>query len=135
MGWKALLQDWGGQGYKIGFLLEAGQTIQKLVYGGVPLSAVRPQAAEVEDLDATHGTPVGFAWHVWSGQGDRDYEIIQPNVIKFPVELTLSGGQAPQMIPVASRHRKGKESFARSMGGLWVIGPRRRAGARRRGRR
>jgi len=132
VGWKTVLQDWGGAGYKIGFLLKEGQTIETLVYGGVSLSPIRPQATEIEDLHATHGTPEGFAWHAWGGEGDRDYKIIQPNIIKFTVALTLSGGQAPQMIPVASRHRKG--SFADgSMGGLWVISPRRRA-ARRRGK-
>ena len=114
MGWKAVLKDWGEAGYKIGFLLRGDQTIQRLVYGGVSLSAVRPQAAEVAGLDATHGTPENFKWHVWGGHGDRRYEIIQPNVIKFSVELTLSGGRTPQMIPVASRHRKGP--FAQSVG-------------------
>jgi len=131
VGWTPFLETWSDQGYKIGFLLKTDQTIKKLVYGGVSLSAARPQAAEVANFDASHGTPENFAWHVWGGQGDRDYEIIQPNIISFQVELTLSGGEAPQMIPVASRHRKG--SFDRSVGGLWVIGPRRRA-ARRRGR-
>jgi hypothetical protein len=129
-GWTAFLQGWSNDGYKIGFLLKERQTIRNLVYGGVSLSALRPQADEVADLDATHGTPENFRWHVWGGRGQRQFLAIQPNIITFKVALTLSGGQAPQMIPVASRHRQG--SFAQSVGGLWVIGPRRRAGAARR---
>jgi hypothetical protein len=125
-GWTAFLKKWTGLGYKIGLLLRDDQRIRKLVYGGVTLSPVRPQGKQVADLDSTHGTPANFRWRVLGGLRPRkQFEIISANVIRFPVELTLSGGQAPQMIPVASRHRNG--SFAQSMSGLWVIRPRRKA--------
>jgi hypothetical protein len=125
-GWTAFLEKWHGDGYKIGLLLKNGQKIRKLVYGGVPLAPVRPQATQVADLDATHGTPANFQWRVLGSKRERKQrEIVSPNVIRFPIELTLSGGEAPQMIPVASRHMKG--SFANSVSGLWVIRPRRKA--------
>jgi hypothetical protein len=125
-GLTATLKEWTALGYKIGLLLKDDQKITKLVYGGVRLSPVRPQAKQVADLDYTHGTPANFKWRVLGGRRERKkYETISPNTIVFPVELTLSGGQAPQMIPVASRHIKG--SFAQSMNGLWLIRRRRKA--------
>jgi len=128
-GLNALLQSWDARGYKIGFLIKEDQEILGVNYGGKDLRPTKRQSEDVKSLVQTHGRPHGFKWRVLGGRGYRKPEnIIKPNVVIFPITMRLSGGEAPQMIPVASRHLDG--SFAQSIGGLWVLGHR----GRRRGR-
>src|SRR5262245_4409882 len=136
-GLDALLESWDARGYKIGFLIKEDQKILRVRYGGRNLKPTRLQNQDVQSLVRTHGRPEGFKWRVLGGNDRRRPErILRPNVVIFPIEMRLSGGEAPQMIPVASRHLDG--SFAQSIGGLWVLGHRGRRPGRarvRRGRR
>jgi hypothetical protein len=133
-GLNPLLTAWNNRGYKIGFLIKEDQEILEVNYGGQLLRPTKGLDMDIRDLIRTHGQPHGFKWRVRGGLGHREPEkILRPNVIIFPVKMRLSGGDAPQMIPVASRHLDG--SFAQSVGGLWVLGHRRgRARTRRRRR-
>lgn len=119
-GWEKLLDAWSGEGYKIGLLIRADQTIEELIYGDIPLTLL-PQPSEATNLEQTYGAPAGFKWVAWGGKGVRQNRLIFPIVVTFSVRMKIApAGPEPQMIPVASRHLNG--SFALSMPGVWAIG-------------